>query len=131
MSENYINTHWRLKCKLFWTNYINSSIVRNKRIESLTIHFYSKISGSFQKCNGILGTSLFCVNLMDQDVIYENAKIAHYVLRGWRLNFWNNQLAQIPGCIGNPFCCCHSSCGKLSALCWAVIWFCGAMQIDL
>ena len=49
-------------------------------------------NGPFQKCNGILGTSLFWLNFIGQDVIYEDAEIAQCVLRGLKLNFWISPL---------------------------------------
>ena len=39
-------------------------------------------NGPFQKGYGILGTSLFWLHFIGQDVIYEDAEIAQCILRG-------------------------------------------------
>ena len=52
-------------------------------------------NGPFQKCNVILGTSLFWLALIGQDVIYEDAEIVQYNLRGRKLNFWIGPLPHI------------------------------------
>ena len=45
-------------------------------------------NGPIQKCNGIMGTSLFWTFLIGQDVFCEDAGLAQCNLRGRKLNFW-------------------------------------------
>ena len=63
---------------LFWWHVINTLLC-----------YYN---GPFQKCNVILRTSLFWLNFIGQDVIYEDVEIAQCVLRGRKLNFWIGSL---------------------------------------
>ena len=58
-------------------------------VKSMERKYFPRIPGygPFQKCNGILGTSLFLINFIGQDVNYEDAEIALCDLRGRKLNF--------------------------------------------
>ena len=55
------------------------------QLDYLTI--YAEINGPLQKCNEILEMSLFWLNFIGQDMIYNDVEIVQCILQGRKLNF--------------------------------------------